>query len=90
MGPMVMDDALVAIALFLVLNIAAALARVLRGPTAADRVLAAALLGTTGVATLLLLAEALDRPELRDLALVFSLVAPVPVAVFRRRALEGG
>ncbi len=85
-----MNELLAAIALFLVLNIVAGLGRVVRGPTAADRVLAAMLLGTTGVATLLLLAEALGRPALRDLALVFSLVAPVPVAVFRHRAREGG
>ena len=47
-----------ALALFLLLNLGAGMWRVLRGPTAADRMLAAQLFGTTAVAMLLLLAEA--------------------------------
>jgi multicomponent Na+:H+ antiporter subunit F len=80
-----MSGFLLALALFLVLNILAGLVRALRGPTPADRILASTLLGTTGAATLLLLAEATASPALRDVALVFVLVAPVPVVVFRRR-----
>lgn len=73
-----------ALALFLVLNIAAGLIRVLRGPTAADRMLAVQLFGTTGVAVLLVLAEASGKPMLRDIALVFALLSAITSAGFVR------
>jgi multicomponent Na+:H+ antiporter subunit F len=59
--------------------------RVVRGPSAADRMQAALLFGTTGVAMLLLLAEAMDAPALRDVALVFALLASVVTVAFLRR-----
>ena len=74
------------IALFLLLTLAAGLWRVLRGPTPADRMLAAQLFGTTAVASLLLLGQAFDRPYLRDVALVFALLAAVAAVAFVRRA----
>lgn len=74
-----------AIAAFLLLNLAAGLWRVMRGPTAADRMLAAQLFGTTAVATLLLLAEGMQRPALRDVALVFALLAAVAAVAFVQR-----
>lgn len=46
-----------ALAVFLMLNLGAGMWRVPHGPTAADRMLAAHLFGTTAVAVLLLLAE---------------------------------
>jgi multicomponent Na+:H+ antiporter subunit F len=75
-----------ALALFLMLNLGAGMWRVLRGPTAADRMLAAQLFGTTAVAILLLLAEASDSAALRDVALVFALLAAVTAVAFVRRA----
>lgn len=72
-------------ALFLLLTLVAGLWRVLRGPSAADRMLAAQLFGTTAVAFLLLLAEAGHAPALRDVALVFALLAVVAVVTFVRR-----
>ena len=75
-----------ALALFLLLNLSAGMWRVLHGPTAADRMLAAQLFGTTAVAGLLLLAQAFDRPYLRDVALVFALLAAVTAVAFVRRA----
>lgn len=75
-----------ALALFLLLNLAAGMWRVLHGPTAADRMLAAQLFGTTAVAVLLLLAQAYDNPSLRDVALVFALLAAVTAVAFVRRA----
>ncbi len=63
--------------------------RVLRGPTAADRMLAAQLFGTTAVAILLLLAEAAGSAALRDVALVFALLAAVTAVAFVRRAWTG-
>jgi multicomponent Na+:H+ antiporter subunit F len=74
------------LALFLILNLGAGMWRVLRGPTAADRMLAAQLFGTTAVAILLLLAEAPGGAALRDVALVFALLAAVTAVAFVRRA----
>ncbi len=78
------------IAVVLLLTLAAGLWRVLRGPSSADRMMAAQLFGTTAVAILLLLAQALDQPALRDVALVFALLAAVTVVAFVRRAWVGG
>ena len=75
-----------ALALFLLLNLGAGMWRVLRGPTAADRMLAAQLFGTTAVAVLLLLAQATGNAALRDVALVFALLAAVTAVAFVRRA----
>ena len=73
-------------ALFLLLTLVAGLWRVLRGPTPADRMLAAQLFGTTAVACVLLLAQAFNYPPLRDVALVFALLAAVTAVAFVRRA----
>jgi len=51
-----------------------------------DRMLAALLFGTTGVAMLLLLAPGLNLPALLDVALVFALLAAVALVAFVRRA----
>ncbi len=80
-----MDHFYLVLASFLALNIAAGLVRILRGPTAADRMLAAQLFGTTGVAMLLLLAEAQGAPALRDVALTFALLAALATVAFVRR-----
>ncbi|MFN3323300.1 MAG: monovalent cation/H+ antiporter complex subunit F [Bryobacteraceae bacterium] len=77
---------MIGLALFLLLNVFGGLVRILRGPTRADRMLAAQLFGTTGVAILLLLAEGLAMPALRDVALVFALLAAVATVVFVRYA----
>jgi multicomponent Na+:H+ antiporter subunit F len=74
------------IALFLILTLVLGLWRVLRGPTAADRMLAAQLFGTTAVATLLLLAEVAEYALIQDVALVFALLAVVTVVAFVRRS----
>jgi multicomponent Na+:H+ antiporter subunit F len=51
--------------------------------------LAAQLFGTTAVAILLLLAEAGGSAALRDVALVFALLAAVTAVAFVRRAWTG-
>lgn len=73
------------LALFLLLNLSAGIWRVLRGPTTADRMLAAQLFGTTAVAILLLLAQSSDNAALQDVALVFALLAAVTAVAFVRR-----
>lgn len=80
-----MTTVAMAVALFLLLNLAAGLWRVVRGPTAADSMLAAQLFGTTGVGVLLLLAAAADLPPLRDVALVFALLAALAAIAFVKR-----
>lgn len=86
-----MSAILLAAALFLLLNVIAGLVRIARGPTTADRMLAAQLFGTTGVATLLLLDAALDARALRDVALVFALLAAVlSVAFVKRGGVDAG
>jgi multicomponent Na+:H+ antiporter subunit F len=79
------SDFYLGVAIFLLLNILAGLVRVLRGPTPADRMLAAQLFGTTGVAILLLLAEAFGLPALRDVALVFVLLGALAAVAFVKR-----
>lgn len=74
-----------AVALFLLLTLLGGLVRIRLGPTPADRMLAAQLFGTTGAAIALLLAEVLGRPALRDVALVFALLAVVAVSAFVKR-----
>ena len=74
-----------AVAAFLLLNICVGLARVARGPTPADRMLAAQLFGTTAVAVLLLGAEAMAMPAARDVAIVFALLAALAVIAFVSR-----
>jgi multicomponent Na+:H+ antiporter subunit F len=63
--------------IFLVLNLAAGLIRVAKGPTAADRMLATLLFGSTTVAVLLLMGAWLEQPALFDVALLFTLLATI-------------
>jgi multicomponent Na+:H+ antiporter subunit F len=70
------------LALFLLITLAAGLWRLRRGPTAADRMLAAQLFGTTAAAILLLLGKALGEPALLDVALVLALLAVIAVVAF--------
>lgn len=76
---------LLAVAVVLVATVFLGMARILRGPTPADRMLATQLLGTTTVAVLLLLAQALPAPALRDVALVFALLSAVAAVALVRR-----
>ena len=87
-----MNAFLTTAALALLLTLGAGLIRVLLGPTPSDRLMAAQLMGTTGIAILLLLAPVVRVPALIDVALVFALLAAVAVAAFTRRcqATEGG
>ncbi len=80
-----MNVLLAGVALFLLLNLSAGLARVARGPTPGDRMVAAQLFGTTGVAILLVLAQLMGVPALRDVALIFALLAVVVAVAFVKR-----
>jgi len=78
------------LAVFLLINLLAALLWVSRGPTPADRLLVALLFGTIGVALLLLLAYTENVPALVDVALVFALLAAITGAAFAQRAWQQG
>jgi multicomponent Na+:H+ antiporter subunit F len=62
-------------AAFVLATVAVGLIRVLRGPSDADRLLAAQLLGTGGVAALLLFGVATREPAVGDLAVVLTALA---------------
>jgi multicomponent Na+:H+ antiporter subunit F len=73
-------------ALVLLFAVVAGMIRIIAGPTAADRMMAAQLFGTCGVAILLLLAKGLENAVLLDIALVFALLAALASTTFVRRA----
>lgn len=69
----------------LLLTLAIGMIRALRGPTLQDRMLSVQLLGTGGVAFLLLMAVLLQVPALLDVSLVLALLAAVAAAAMTRR-----
>ena len=84
-----MNDLLLAAAAFVLATVALGLVRILRGPADADRMMAAQLLGSGGVAALLLLGLATGAPALGDLALVLALLAAFAAVAFVALAHRG-
>ena len=70
-----MHDLLFGFAIAILASIAASLVRVFSGPTRSDRVMGAQLLGTGGVAILLLTAAAGGNWAILDVAVVLALLA---------------
>jgi multicomponent Na+:H+ antiporter subunit F len=60
---------------FILVMIALGLLRVLHGPGSADRLMAAQLIGSGGVAVLLLLSAAMQLPAIADVALMLGVLA---------------
>jgi len=81
-----MANFLLAAAGFVMATVAVALVRILRGPAAAERIMAAQLLGTGGIAALLLLARATEVPAAVDVALVLALLAAFVSVAFVKSA----
>jgi len=77
-----MNDFLLIAAGFILLTVAAGLVRVLRGPGDADRMMAVQLLGTGGVASLLLIASATTVAGVEDVALGLALLAAFASVAF--------
>lgn len=77
-----MSDFLLAAAGFVLLTVAVGLRRVLRGPDAVDRTLAVQLLGTGGIAALLLVAAATGAGGATDVALGLALLAAFAAVAF--------
>ncbi|MGI9325912.1 MAG: monovalent cation/H+ antiporter complex subunit F [Pseudomonadales bacterium] len=85
-----MSAVLLSMAMFLLLLLLGSMYRVLRGPSDADRMMAAQLYGTTAVAILLLLSFALEAPALIDVALVMALLAAIATIAFVRDGTGAG
>lgn len=77
-----MTDILLAAAGVILLTVAVGLARILRGPENVDRTMAAQLLGTGGIATLLLVAAATGVRGAEDVALGLALLAAFASVAF--------
>lgn len=84
------EYALGAAAVFLLANLVAGLWRVLRGPSVTDRILPALLFGSTTVGILLIMAQWMDLPALRSVALLFVLLAAVITLAFTSRSPNEG
>ena len=71
-------------------TVAVGLARVLRGPTGAERMMAVQLLGTGGIAALLLTGAATGAAGVVDAALALALLAAFASVVFAQTAPPSG
>lgn len=80
-----MNSVYLVLAIFLLMQILVGLIRVFRGPSASDRMVAAQLFGTLGVAVLLLLAELTQGMALQNVALVFALLGALASIAFVSR-----
>ncbi|MEO3472070.1 monovalent cation/H+ antiporter complex subunit F [Roseomonas sp. CAU 1739] len=81
-----MAEFLLVAALLVGATVAAGLVRILRGPSAADRIMAAQLLGTGGIATLLLAGVATANSALGDVALILAVLAAFASVAMARAA----
>ena len=77
-----MAEFMLAAAAFILAMVALGLVRVLRGPADADRMMAAQLLGTGGIAAVLLLGAATDERAAIDVALTLALLAAFAAFAF--------
>lgn len=82
-----MTEFLLAAAGFVLLMVALGLARVLRGPGDAERMMAAQLFGTGGIAALLLVGAATHQNAVIDVALTLALLAMFASIAFVKAAL---
>lgn len=73
-------------AAFALATVALGLFRVLYGPAEADRMMAAQLVGSGGVAVLLMLSAATETPPVVDVALMLALLAAFASVMFVRSA----
>ncbi|HET7163570.1 MAG TPA: monovalent cation/H+ antiporter complex subunit F [Pseudolabrys sp.] len=79
-----MTSFLFAAAIFVLVMEALGLVRILRGPADADRILSVQLIGSGGVAVLLLLSAATQTPAIMDVALMLALLATFVSIAFLR------
>ena len=79
-----MPEFLLAASAFVLAMVALGLVRILRGPGDADRMMAAQLLGTGGIAALLLLGVATREAAIADVALTVAVLAAFASIAFVR------
>jgi multicomponent Na+:H+ antiporter subunit F len=82
-----MAEFLVGAAAFILAMVALGLLRILRGPGDADRIMAAQLLGTGGIAAVLLLGAATGEAATVDVALTLALLAAFAAFAFVKAKL---
>ena len=85
---MAIPDFLLAAAVFVLAMVALGLVRLLRGPAAADRMMAAQLFGAGGIAALLLMGVATKANAVIDVALVLALLAAFASVAFVQGASD--
>ena len=83
-----MAEFLLGAAAFVLLMVALGLVRILRGPGDAERMMAAQLLGTGGIAVLLLLGAATGVGPIVDVALTLALLAAFASVAFFKSATD--
>jgi len=81
---MITPDLYMVVAVFLFANLLIGLARIAIGPNRINRLLATQLMTTLVAAILVLLAESLELPALRDVALLFALLGALVSVAFVR------
>lgn len=84
-----MDSYFVVLITALIVILVVGLVRVFKGPGLADRMLAAQLFGTVGVALLMLLSNLQGETALMDTALILALLAPLTLIAFVKLADRG-
>ncbi len=77
-----MAEFLLGAAILVLLLVAVGLVRILQGPGDADRMMSVQLLGSGGIAALLLLGTATGLPGAVDVALVLALLAAFAALIF--------
>jgi multicomponent Na+:H+ antiporter subunit F len=82
-----MNDFLIAAVGFILAMLALGLVSILRGPDNTDRMMAAQLIGTAGIATLLLLGTVGAVPAAVDVALTLALLATFASIAFVKKGL---
>jgi multicomponent Na+:H+ antiporter subunit F len=85
-----MTEFLIASLGFILAMLALGLIRILRGPGDADRIMATQLIGTGGIAALLLLGAVTDAPAAVDVALTLALLATFASVAFVRNLKTDG
>jgi multicomponent Na+:H+ antiporter subunit F len=84
-----MSEFLLSASAFILLMVALGLVRILRGPSDADRMMGAQLLGTGSIAAVLLLGAATGEGAVVDVALTLALLAAFAAFAFVKAHGEG-
>jgi multicomponent Na+:H+ antiporter subunit F len=77
-----LNDLYYGLAAFIMLNVILGGFRIAVGPSRTDRMLASQFLGTSAVGLFLILAEVLQQPSLRNIALIFVALAALTSVAF--------